>query len=142
MFNSMRCQTAGILLAKSGGQEESLISCSFEAGGFKFEGTPLEHQVLPEEWLRDWTRNLTTILSYLKVTSSLNFIKYCAVWCQVWTLSEPSRLYIVNDMLAHMTECLLWRHKSNASLQRSQIRGRAAKIPHARHLQMCSQFGT
>lgn len=39
----------------------------FEAGGFKFEGTPLEHQVLPEEWLRDWTRNLTTILSYLKV---------------------------------------------------------------------------
>ena len=39
----------------------------FEAGGFKFEGTPLEHQVLPEEWLRDWTANLTTILSYLKV---------------------------------------------------------------------------
>ena len=39
----------------------------FEAGGLKFEGTPLEHQVLPEEWLRDWTANLTTILSYLKV---------------------------------------------------------------------------
>lgn len=51
----------------------SWSSCRFEAGGFKFEGTPLEHQVLPEEWLRDWTRNLTTILSYLKVTSSLIF---------------------------------------------------------------------
>ena len=43
-------------------------SLRFEAGGFKFEGTPLEHQVLPEEWLKDWTQNLTTILSYLKVT--------------------------------------------------------------------------
>ena len=44
-----------------------LLCFRFEAGGFKFEGTPLEHQVLPEEWLRDWTANLTTILSYLKV---------------------------------------------------------------------------
>ncbi len=42
----------------------------FEAGGFKFEGTPLEHQVLPEELLRDWTANLTTILSYLKVRNT------------------------------------------------------------------------
>ncbi len=47
------------------------LSFRFEAGGFKFEGTPLEHQVLPEVWLKDWTRNLTTILSYLKVTHSL-----------------------------------------------------------------------
>ena len=55
------------------GTSQSEAAClllpRFEAGGFKFEGTPLEHQVLPEEWLRDWTRNLTTIL--LEVTDRM-----------------------------------------------------------------------
>ena len=42
--------------------------------------------MLPEEWLRDWTANLTTILSYLKVRKftlppGRKSLIFCGVLC-------------------------------------------------------------
>ena len=81
------------------------IALRFEAGGFKFEGTPLENQVLPEEWLKDWTRNLTTILSYLKVShapiSTFRSLPLTARYR--WHCSRPSQVDSKEDLPQSIT---------------------------------------
>ena len=45
-----------------------LVMCSFSGGGMRLAGTVLEQEFLPDDFMRQWTKNMTTILSFVKVS--------------------------------------------------------------------------
>ena len=45
-----------------------LVMCSFSGGGMRLAGTVLEREFLPDDFMRQWTKNMTTILSFVKVS--------------------------------------------------------------------------
>lgn len=45
-----------------------VLLCRFSDGGYDFNGTVLEAELLPDEWMHSWIQNFTTILTLLKVS--------------------------------------------------------------------------
>ena len=48
-----------------------LATCRFAIGGMRIDGTILQQEFLPDDFMRHWMNNFTTILTYIKVRPQL-----------------------------------------------------------------------
>ena len=62
------CHKLRLLLNFCGVNAAILVLCSFSGGGMRLAGTILEQEFLPDDFMRQWTKNMTTILSFVKVS--------------------------------------------------------------------------
>lgn len=69
------------------------LRCRFENGGYRFEGTPLEHRTFPVDWLDSWTQNFTEILTHLQV-----LLDNSSYYIQVSTTTVMSVGYLRYDL--------------------------------------------
>ena len=49
-------------------------------GGMRIDGTVLQKEFLPDDFMRHWMNNFTTILTYIKVTPQLCSAKTSWPW--------------------------------------------------------------
>ena len=48
-----------------------LAACRFAMGGMRIDGTILQQEFLPDDFMRHWVNNFTTILTHIKVRPEL-----------------------------------------------------------------------
>ena len=60
-----------------------VTACSFSAGGMRIPGTILEKEFLPDDFMRQWVHNFTTVLSFVKVCSGTLYPFLLAQLCSL-----------------------------------------------------------